>query len=207
MPNLQRTPEWYAARLGKITASRIGDLMIKKTDSVTRENYLYGLACERLSGIESEFPVSNDMLKGIEREPDARAAYEVSTGVLVIEAPFIDHPTIPMSGASPDGLVEKEGLLECKCPKRETHAKYLRAGVPPAQYHWQMLWQMECTGRSWCDFVSYHPGMPIHMQLLVARFVRDEKRIEDMKKAVIAANDEIEEIVSELSKRYGKGEP
>jgi predicted phage-related endonuclease len=141
------------------------------------------------------------MQRGIDLEPLARTAYEFQSGNDVEKVGFMEHPSIPMSGASPDGLIGEEGLLEIKCPNTANHIDYLLAGKPPAEYQNQMLWQMECTGRQWCDFVSYDDRMPIELQLFVVRFERDEDRISAMKEAVIKFQAEVEELMNRLMER------
>jgi hypothetical protein len=119
----QRTEEWFAARCGKVTASRVADIIAKtKTGpSASRENYLAQLVCERLTGKPAESYSNSAMSMGNRgTEPFARAAYEARMDILVTEVGFIDHPWITMSGASPDGLAA-EGMVEIKCPNTATH--------------------------------------------------------------------------------------
>jgi hypothetical protein len=125
------------------------------------------------------------MILGQEREPIARARYEVARGVLVREVSFIDHRSIPMCGASPDGLVGDDGMLELKCPKAATHYGYIMSGKPPAEYQLQMLWQMECANRKWVDFASYCPEFDRDRQLFVRRFYRDDERLKVVREAVV----------------------
>jgi len=181
----QRTDEWFTARLGKVTASRVADVVAKtKTGySASRENYMADLIVERLTGQKASSFSNAAMDWGVEQEPNARAAYSARTGELVEEVGFIDHPTIPMSGASPDGLVG-EGCVEYKAPNTATHLDYLLAGKPPEKYVTQMQWQMACTQRPWADFVSYDPRLPEHLQLLIVRVPRDDKRIAELETEV-----------------------
>jgi putative phage-type endonuclease len=191
----QRTPEWFAKRLGKVTASRIADLMAKtKTGpGVSRANYLAQLVTERLTGQPTEGFQSAAMTWGIEQEAAARAAYSARTGVLVDEVDFVDHPTM-QAGASPDGLVGDNGLIEIKCPNTSTMLEYLEDRTIPTKYRLQMQWQLAVTGRDWCDFVAFDPRLPEHLQLLVIRELRDEDRIKE-----IAA--EVSRFLSELRLR------
>ena len=177
----QRTDEWFAARLGKVTASRVSDVIAKtKTGySASRENYMADLIVERLTGQKASTFTNAAMERGIEQEPHARAGYSARAGELVEEVGFIDHPAITGSGASPDGLVG-EGCVEFKCPNTATHLEYLLAGKPPEKYVTQMQWQMACTSRPWCDFVSYDPRLPENLQLLIVRVPRDDKRIAEL---------------------------
>jgi len=194
----QRTDEWFAARLGKVTASRVADVVAKtKTGySASRENYMADLIVERLTGQKASSFSNAAMDWGTEQEPNARAAYSARTGELVEEVGFIDHPVIPMSGASPDGLVG-EGCVEFKCPNTATHLEYLLAGKPPEKYVTQMQWQMACTCKPACDFVSYDPRLPEHLQLLIVRVPRDDKRIAELE-------GEVRKFLAELDDKLAK---
>lgn len=194
--------EWLRARAGKITASRMADLTAKtKTGwGASRKNYIAQLVAERLTGQPSPSFTNAAMQHGIDTEPEARAAYEFRADVDVVEVGFIDHPTIEMSGASPDGLILDDGMLEIKAPNTATHIEYLQAGKPPQKYALQMQWQMACTNRQWCDFVSYDPRMPEHLRILIVRVERDEDTIAMLEKAVIDANSEIDQIINDLEK-------
>ncbi|MDE3022895.1 MAG: YqaJ viral recombinase family protein [Pseudomonadota bacterium] len=196
----QGTPEWFQKRLGKVTASRVADVMakIKTGEAAARANYRAQLVAERLSGQPEESFTSPAMDRGTELEPFARAAYEAHRLVMVDQIDFVDHPSILMSGASPDGLVGDSGLVEIKCPNTATHIGYLTAGVAPAKYQPQMLWQMACTEREWCEFASYDPRLPPPLSLFVAKFERDDKRIKEMESEVKAFLDEVDEIVEKL---------
>jgi putative phage-type endonuclease len=195
----QRTDEWFAARLGKVTASRVADVVAKtKTGySASRENYMADLIVERLTG-QKESSFSNAAMEwGIEQEPNARAAYSARTGELVEEVGFIDHPAITGAGASPDGLVG-EGCVEFKCPNTSTMLEYILDGKPPQKYVTQMQWQMACTRRPWCDFVSYDPRLPEHLQLLIVRVPRDDKRIAELETEVRKFLIELDDKVTKL---------
>jgi putative phage-type endonuclease len=175
----QGSPEWFAERCGKVTASRIADILAKtKTGhAASRANYLAQLAAERLTGVPAESYSNAAMQWGIDTEPFARASYEMHAGVLVEEVGFIQHPSIELSGASPDGLVVDDGLVEIKCPNTATHIEYLLSGSVPSKYEPQMTFQLMCTGRNWCDFVSFDPRMPDDLQLFVIRFTPTEEYI------------------------------
>jgi putative phage-type endonuclease len=196
----QGTPEWFAQRLGKVTASRIADIMAKtKTGvSASRGNYLAQLVAERLTGQSADTFKSGAMQHGTETEPQARMVYEAETGQIVTEVAMINHPTIEMSGASPDGLVGTDGLVEIKCPNTSTHIASLMADKAPSGYMAQMQWQMACTGRAWCDFVSFDPRMPEDMQLLIKRVPRDEALIAEYEAEVIKFLAEVQETVDKL---------
>lgn len=167
----QGTDEWFAARLGKVTASRVADVIAKTKSgySASRDNYMAQLVCERLTNTKEAGFSSAAMTWGTETEPLARAAYEAATDVLVDEVGFINHPTIEAAGASPDGLVGQFGLLEIKCPNTNTHIDTLLSQQVPSKYNTQMHWQMICTGRHWCDFVSFDPRLPTELQLFIKR--------------------------------------
>lgn len=176
----QQTEEWVQARLGRLTASRIGDILGKKKNGdyyATRQAYMLELIAERLTGMMADKALFGPMLWGIETEPAARVAYEAKTGEAVTKTPFVDHPTIPMAGCSPDGLVGYDGLVEIKCPETRTHVEYLIGRCIPEVYVPQMIWQMACTGRQFCDFASFDPRMPASLRLFVMRLKRDEKQI------------------------------
>tara|TARA_B110000908_G_scaffold172331_1_gene239112 strand:- start:5340 stop:5957 length:618 start_codon:yes stop_codon:yes gene_type:complete len=196
----QGSDEWFAMRLGKITASRISDVIAKgrSGEAVSRADYKLDLALERHSGIKTESISTYHMQRGTELEPQARIAYEVKTGTFVDQLDFVPHPKIEMAGASPDGLVNDDGLIEIKCPMRKNHVRYLLAGKPPAAYLPQMAWQLACTGREWCDFVSWHPDMPDKTRLFVVRYYRDEEYIAEIEAAVIKLDNEVVEIVKQL---------
>lgn len=183
----QRTDDWFAARIGKVTASRVADVVAKTKSgySASRDNYMAQLVCERLTGKPAESFSNAAMQWGTETEPLARAAYEAKMDVLVDEVGFIDHPSIVNSGASPDGLVGIDGLIEIKCPNTATHIDTLLSQTVPKKYADQIFWQMACTGRDWCDFVSYDPRLPSDLQLFIKRIPRDDKYIQLLEAEVI----------------------
>jgi putative phage-type endonuclease len=199
----QRTEEWFKQRLGKVTASKIADVIAKtKTGvSASRENYSTQLTLERLTGQQAEFYTNAAMEWGTATEPQARSAYEVYREVLVDEVGFIDHPTILMSGASPDGFVGEDGLVEIKCPESKTQMETLLTQKVPNKYMPQMQWQMACTGRKWCDFVSYDPRMPQNLQIFVQRVERNDlyiKMLEDEVKIFLEEIDQKVEILRNI---------
>lgn len=202
----QRSPEWFAARAGRVTASRIADVMAKtaKGWGATRTAYHDQLVTERLTGICEQGYNNAAMQWGTEQEPNARDCYAFAAGVSVAEEGFVPHPTIAMAGASPDGLVGDEGMVEIKCPNSGTHVVTLRGGPIPDKYMKQMQFQMACTGRRWCDFASYDPRLPVEMQLHVQRVERDDAMIAEIEAAVIAFLAEVEATVDDLNTRYRK---
>jgi putative phage-type endonuclease len=175
----QGTPEWHELRRGKVTASRVADILAKtKTGpSASRQNYLIELALQRTTKTIEPSYTNAAMEWGTATEPQARVAYEVNTLNFVDQVPFIDHPTIKWFGCSPDGLVGKDGLLEIKCPNSATHWEYFKSKEPPKKYWIQMQAQMSVTGAKWCDFVSFDPRMPERSQLLVVNVPRDPEFI------------------------------
>ena len=198
----QGTEEWHQIRLGKVTASRVSDVMskIKSGESAGRKNYKMDLVVERLTNTPTSSFTNAAMAWGTETEPLARMAYEVHSENFVETVAFIPHPLIEWFGCSPDGLVG-EGLIEIKCPNTATHIDYLLAGVPPAKYVPQMQTQMACTGAKWCDFVSFDPRLPDELQLLVVRLDRDEAYIQQIEEEVKQFLDEVEQIYSQLKAR------
>ena len=203
----QGSTEWHAMRLGKVTASRINDVLARlKTgkEAASRANYKHQLMVERLTGQQTPSFTNAAMQWGTETEPLARVHYEAGTGNLVREVAFIDHPFIQMSGASPDGLVGTDGLVELKCPNTATHVEWMLAADIPAEHQNQMLWQMACTGRKWCDFVSFDPRMPEYAQIFCMRLFRDDERIEAMQKEVTAFLDEVNQLCKQIESMKGK---
>jgi putative phage-type endonuclease len=200
----QRTEAWYQQRMGKVTASRVADIVAKTKSSysASRANYMAELICERLTGVKGDSFQNAAMQWGVTTEPQARAAYEASIGVLVTEIGFIPHFAIDASGASPDGFVGEHGLIEIKCPKTATHIETLLTGTVPAKYIIQMQWQMACTGRAWCDFVSYDPRLPESMQLFVKRVESEPDMIAYLEKEVLIFLEEMDEQISKLEELY-----
>lgn len=202
----QGTAEWAQARAGRVTASRIDAVLSRardrKSEGATRRNYKAQIIAEILTGKPQENGYTNKAMEdGIELEPLARAAYEVRHSLFVDQVGFVVHPAIERSGASPDGLVSTDGLVQFKCPIQATHIGYLLAGEVPAEYQPQMLWEMACTERAWCDFVSYNPDFPPHLQLFVVRFPRDAQRIQEITAEVSVFNREVDDIIARLNKR------
>jgi putative phage-type endonuclease len=205
---VQGSPEWKALRCGKVTASRVADVVAKtKTGySASRANYLAQLIAERLTGSPAETYTNAAMQHGVDTEPEARAAYEFYQGATVEQVAFVPHPKIDQAGASPDGLVGADGLVEIKCPNTATHLETLLGQAVPAKYVDQMQFQMACTGRQWCDFVSYDPRMPEHMGMFVKRVHRDDKRIDFLETEIAGFLLEMAVKLSELNSIYGEKE-
>lgn len=198
----QRTEEWFAARCGKVTASRVADIIARtKTGySASRENYLAQLVCERMTEKPAESYSNAAMQWGTDQEPFARAAYEAAKDVLVEEVGFVVHPTIEGAGASPDGLVGLFGLVEIKCPNTATHIQTLLDQKVPEKYNVQMQWQMACTGRQWCDFVSFDPRMAEGLQLFIKRVEYDPLFVAQLEKEVINFLMDVQDKIQQLNK-------
>jgi len=179
----QGTQEWFQARLGCLTASRANDACAAET-TAAYQNYLWQLVAERETKTVEESYVSADMDRGSELEPLARAAYEVHTGTFVTQTGFWPHPEIKWFGASPDGLVGDDGLIEIKCPRTSTHLRYRSEGKVPTKYKRQMMCQLLCTGRKWVDFVSFDNRVRESKQLFIVRFEPKEKDITEMLESI-----------------------
>lgn len=187
----QRSPEWLAERAGKVTASCLSDVMMAKT-TAGYQNLMARLICERLTGQPVETFKSGAMEYGADTEAQARAFYELESGNEVVECGFIPHPTLAWTGASPDGLIREDGLVEIKVPQPAKHIKNLMGGSIDKAYSLQMQWQMECTGRLWCDFVSFNPTFPDHLKIHIQRVDRDAEAIEEIKAATTTFLAELE---------------
>jgi putative phage-type endonuclease len=205
---VQGSDAWFQSRMGKVTASRVADVIAKtKTGySTSRDNYMAQLVCERMTGTVAESFTNAAMEWGTTQEPYARAAYESLKDVLVDEVAMITHPTIEQAGASPDGLVGDDGLIEIKAPQTATHIDTLLSQTVPSKYITQMQWQMACTERSWCDFVSFDPRMSDGLQLFVKRVPRDDAYIqmleEEVKKFLTELDGKITKL-NELKEKNG----
>ena len=197
----QGTELWRQIRAGKVTASRMNDVLatIKTGEAATRRNYRSQVLSEMMSGQPCENGYVSEAMKfGSEQEPFARAAYEIARDVTVDQVGFVIHPTIEFGGCSPDGLVGTEGMIQVKVPNTATHIDYILAGEVPSDYKNQMLFEMACAGRQWSDFVSYDPRLPAHFQLFVRRFPRDDKRIVEIEAAVVQFLSEVNETITKL---------
>ena len=205
---IQGSDEWKALRLGKVTASRVSDVVAKTKSGygAGRANYAAQLIAERLTGTPAESYTNAAMQHGTETEPEARAAYEFYQCVTVEEVAFVPHPKIDQAGCSPDGLVGGDGLVEIKCPQTATHLETLLGQAVPGKYETQMQFQMACTGRKWCDFVSYDPRMPENMRLFIKRVPRDETRIKEFESEIASFLLEMAVKLSQLNSLYGDKE-
>lgn len=202
---LQRTEEWHQARLGKLTGSRIADATARTKSGwgASRDNYMTELLLERITGVQAPHYVNAAMQWGTDREPDAFAAYEFERNVDLVPVGFIAHPMIPMSGASPDPLVGEDGTVEVKCPETKTHITTLITETIDGGYIKQMQWGMACTGRKWCDFVSYDPRVPLEMQLYIHRVHRDDAMIAKLEADAIQFLKELDTMEVALRAKFG----
>ena len=203
---IQGSDEWKQARIGLITASRLSDVLatIKTGESSSRANYKAELVAERMTGITQDSYSNAAMEWGIATEPLARMAYELSTQTMVEEIGLVKHPTIERSAASPDGLIGIDGLVEIKCPKTATHISYLLAGEAPKKYIPQMAWQCACTGRKWCDFVSFDPRMEKPDQLFLIRYTPTQEYLSELLKEVLIFDKEVEVLIEQIIARRAK---
>lgn len=202
----QRTDGWLTDRCGRVTASAIYKVMAKtKTGyGADRANYHAQLVAERLTGVPADSFTNAAMQWGVDTEEQARAMYSLEVGESVIETGFHPHPSILFSGASPDGLVGEMGLVEIKCPNTATHIATLTGASIDRKYLLQMQWQMECTGRDWCDFASFDPRLPDEMQLHIRRVERDEALLAEIREEVTKFLTEVADTVELLSNTYRK---
>ena len=206
----QQSPEWLIERCGQVTASRVKDVCAKLKngkESAARASYKLEVLTEILTGRATEHYVSQAMDFGTENEPLARTAYEIAKDVEVEKIGYVRHASIKRAGCSPDGLVGDDGLVEIKCPNTTTHLNYLLEEVVPSDYIPQMMWQMACTGRAWCDFVSYDPRLPQEFGLFVIRLSRDEKVIAEMEAEVQKFINEVGEMCQKLQAHKAVQQP
>lgn len=200
----QRSADWFAARLGCATASRFKHVVAKLKSgkpAQARIDYLVEVATERLTGQPTAHFTSAAMQWGTDYEPAARIEYEFARGVEVVETGFVRHPSIA-AGASPDGLVGDDGLIEIKCPTSVTHIETLLDGMSD-EHLAQVQGQLWITGRSWCDFVSYDPRCPKEIALYVQRVERDDVFIANLDLEVRAFLDEVDDLIKRIRERAG----
>jgi len=200
----QGSTEWLQARCGSLGASQINEALAttKSGWGASRENLKNRIIAERLTGIPAETFKNAAMEWGTAQEDNARKAYEAHTGVFVDEMGIAYHPVLKHTHASPDGLVGDDGLIEIKCPNTTTHIETLKAKKAPSKYINQMMWQMRCTDRQWCDFVSFDPRLPSHLQLFVTRVERDEAIIADLEAKVTEFLTEVEKEIERLNEEF-----
>ena len=200
----QRSTEWYAARCGSLGASQLNEALAttKNGWGASRENLKNRIIAERLTGSPTETFQNAAMVWGVVTEDQARKAYEEATGTFVDELGIAQHPVLEHTHASPDGLVGEDGLIEIKCPNTTTHIETLKAQKVPSKYMNQMLWQMRCVDRKWCDYVSFDPRLPAHLQLFIKRVERDDAAIAELEAKVAEFLDEVQGEIDELNRRF-----
>lgn len=199
MTILQRNEDWHADRCGKVTASRVKDINAKPKVGKAHNALTLTILTERLTGVQEESFTNSAMQWGIDQEIHAITAYENETGNFVIGTGLVNHPAIKWSGASPDGLVDQDGQLEVKCPNSQTHLNTILTKEVPNEYIPQITWQLACTRRKWCDFVSYDPRLPEYLQLIIIRVFAEELDIAGVEQSVIKFNTKIDQIIFELN--------
>ena len=201
----QGSPEWFAMRCGKVTASRIADVMAKPREpgKGMRVNYMWQIVVERLTRQPMKTYQSKTMLEAHEWEPMARAAYTFHTDHEVEQVAFVDHIDIPQCGCSPDGLVGKEGLVEIKCPELTAHMDTMLKDTIPSEYFKQMQFQMACTGRRWCDYVSFNADLPERMRKAIIRVDRDGTAISAMEAEVRHFQTQVDLALSACREKFG----
>jgi putative phage-type endonuclease len=196
----QGSADWFAARLGRVTASRVADVMAKTKSGygASRKNYMMELLCQRLTGKREDSYTNAAMQRGTDLEPIARGRYEIESDILVDEIGIVNHPTIENFAASPDGLVGDKGMLEIKCPNTSTHVDFLQSGKIPLKYQTQMTVQMMCAVREWCDFVSFDDRLPEHLQYRCVRFELNADRAKKITTGVEIFLKELDELIEKL---------
>jgi len=199
---LQGSPEWIAARLGSLGASRVADALAKtKTGwGASRANCMAELVAERLTGEPAKTFTSPAMQWGTDTEDEARRAYSFYRDAQVVTVGLVRHPEIPMTHASPDGYVGEHGLIEIKCPNTATHIETLLGKPIAGSYVTQMMWQMACSGRLWCDFVSYDPRLPADLALFVSRVAFDNEMAGGLERDVRGFLREVDEKIDALTR-------
>ena len=202
----QRSPEWFAARCGSLGASQLNEALAttKNGWGASRENIKNRIIAERLTGSPTETFQNAAMVWGVVTEDQARKAYEEATGTFVDELGIAQHPVLEHTHASPDGLVGEDGLLEIKCPNTTTHIETLKSQKVPSKYMNQMLWQMRCVDRQWCDYVSFDPRLPEHLQLFIKRVERDDAAIAELEAKVAEFLTEVSREIDALNEEFSK---
>jgi len=203
----QGSEAWRAARCGSLGASAVHEAVARtKTGwGASRANRMATLVIEQLTGVPQDTYQNAAMAAGVEREPEARLAYEFYANLDVAQIGLAKHPTIPGTHASPDGLVGDTGLLEIKCPQPAQHLSTLLGEAVADKYVIQMQWQMKCCDRAWCDFASYNPDFPEPMRLFVKRVERDDAKIADLETEVARFLAELSDTVQRLRAKYEPG--
>lgn len=202
---IQGSAEWKLARAGSLGGSSLHEAVARTKSGwgASRANLMSRLLVERLTGAPQDTYTNAAMQWGSETEPQARSAYQFEAGVLVKQVGLIKHPTIAGTHSSPDGLIADRGVLEVKCPATTTHLDRLLGDPIPSKYVIQMQWAMACSGRDWCDYVSFDPRVPENMRIHMERVHRDDKHIAELEGQVRQFLDELRIKLVELTARYG----
>ncbi len=198
---IQGSAEWMACRTGNLTGSRIYDACARGKGGkyyASRDTLMMEKLIERLTGQWAEHFVSDAMQWGTAHEDEARAVYETSKGVLVTDCAYFPHPSIAHSGASPDGLVGDDGVIEIKCPTTKTHLETMLSGAIPEQHAYQMAWEIESAGRKWADFISYDPRLPGNLSFFCARYVPAPEFLEYLREEVIQFLSELDALEAKV---------
>ncbi len=198
----QGSPQWVRERIGKLTASRMGDVMAVLKNgkpSEARTKYLQQLVAERMTDVASDFYVTAAMQWGIDTEPVAAEHYEWVTGEIVVPGVWVPHPTIENFGATPDRFVRADGLLEIKCPSTANYLAWRTSGVIPEPYRWQMVAQLCCTRRAWCDFMAFAPRVVRGPAYWIQRFEPSAEEIARCEAAAEEFLQEVEELFSRVT--------
>jgi putative phage-type endonuclease len=198
---IQGSAAWLALRCGNLTGSRIYEACAKKANGqyyASRETLMHEKLIERLTGQWAEHFVSDAMQWGTMHEDDARAVYETHSGVLVADCAYFPHPSIAHSGASPDGLVDGEGVIEIKCPTTAVHLKTILSGEIPGDHFYQMAWEIEISGRKWADFISYDPRLPGNLSFFCKRYTPETAFLEGLRDDVIKFLAELDELEAKV---------
>jgi putative phage-type endonuclease len=203
----QGSDTWHQMRLGKVSASRMADLLAKTKSgepAASRAKYMAQLLCERMTGQPTEFFTTVAMQRGTEIEPVARAAYEAENFISVEQVAWVEHPTIPMAGCSPDGIVGEHGLIEIKCKEIHNHLDSILNDKIDSDHQAQMMWQMAVTGRQWCDYVCFDDRAPEGLQLFIKRLERDEEKIKKMENEVMKFLKDLDSMIDKLNEIRSK---
>ena len=197
----QGSEAWRLLRVGKVSASRMADLLAKTKSgaSASRAKYMAQLLCERMTGQPTEFFTTAAMQRGVDVEPLARQAYEAHNLTSVEQIAWVEHPTIPFSGCSPDGFVGEHGLIEIKCKEIHNHFDTILSDRIDPDHQAQMMWQMACTGRQWCDYVCFDDRAPEGLQLFIKRLERNEELIKQMEDEVRKFLKDLEDMIYKLN--------
>ena len=194
----QGSVDWHTARCGVITASCFSDILTKGRGgepSKTRQTYMFKLAGERIRGVATDSFSNSYIERGHEYEDEARQLYELQTGYEVAACGFIKSE---YGGYSPDGIVGDDGIIEIKTKSAHLQIEILLAGKVPAIHTAQIQGGLLVSGRNWCDFISYCPGLPIFIE----RVLPDAEYIKNLKLELAIFENELQEITQEILSKF-----